>query len=89
MKYRPHTGGFDESMAQVIEVTTLEELKKEIQKTWELEIVDVCIEHYYYDPRNMWDTHIVKVEFENEGEHWPIGFSDGEFKDTPDNPGSN
>ena len=77
MKYRPHKGGFDESMKLVVEVNSEKELKAIIEKNYELLVHEIEIEPYCYDPRNMWDTHIVLVKFAAMKEFVPMGYTDG------------
>lgn len=84
MKYRPHKGGFDESMELTIEVNTLEELRKEIEKDYG-KFDEITIGYYCYDPRNMWETYIVTIQVGDQ--FWPVGYTDGDFKDTPENRG--
>jgi hypothetical protein len=78
-KYRPHRGGLAESMAEVIDVKTLDELITAMSRgllNWYPKnklptAANVTIEPYCKDERIGWDTYIVCVD----GQAW--GFTDG------------
>jgi hypothetical protein len=74
-KFRPHRGGLAEAMAEVVEVTNIEELKIHIGKSWPYykleDLADLTIEKYG-EGIDHWDTHIVYSI-----EHGVFGFTDG------------
>lgn len=61
-KFRPHRGGFEEAMSEVVTVHSKKELRKHLLTLWE-GMIDpnglLSIEKYGYDDRNKWDTYIV------------------------------
>lgn len=89
-KFRFHTGGLDEAMKTVIEVSTRQELVDHVNKEYErcfmptLELQELKIEPYGYDDRINWDTYIVTGKAPKPGapikdktEVYVIGFTDG------------
>jgi hypothetical protein len=78
MKFRFHRGGFEESMATTIEVSSMAELQIHIHTHW-ADRVDpphnIRFEHYIYDPRNGWDTWLVMADHPS-GVTYPVGMSD-------------
>lgn len=71
MKFRFHRGSLDESLATTVEVDSLLELRRIIEKEWQLGDESLSIESYGYDERIGWDTHIVLWK------NSPVGFLDG------------
>ena len=81
--YRPHRGGLDEAMAEVVEVSGRQELVDHLRKVWMSEVNEsgsnVAVENYgSIDNRIGWDTHIVLVDGN------PYGFTDGPIPDHDD-----
>jgi hypothetical protein len=77
IKFRPHRGGFAESMAEVREFATDQELMNHIKTSMLFSPCDnfvMLIKPYIYDDRNGWDTHIVMVK-----DYGVAGFTDGDF----------
>lgn len=72
--FRPHRGGFDDSMKLVEEVHSLKDLTNIAGKLLNGLVSDSMIRssHYCYDERNKWNTHIIMVEGKG-----PIGFANG------------
>lgn len=78
-KYRPHRELLDESMREVIEIATLDELVRHMRgsvQDWYPPdllptIENVAVKPYTYDDRIGWNTYIVTVN----GQAW--GFTDG------------
>lgn len=67
--YRPHKGIYAESMAEVKEIISYEGfvecIKKQLKHTSHGMVISkdtVTVKPYRYDPRNQWNTHIVKLE---------------------------
>ena len=81
IKFRFHKGGLDESMATVVEVESLDELKAIIEKDWELPIHSIRLKYYCYDSRINWDSYIVMITIVNNKSEFPVGFTNGTFKD--------
>ena len=67
MKFRPHRGGFAESMAEVVELKDLRALAAYL----EVDIARINVKPYCYDDRNGWKTYIVTVDGQ------AVGFTDG------------
>jgi len=65
--YRPHRGGFAESMAAAVPVYDLRRLADIVG----CHVNDISVDFYCYDTRNRWDTHVVKVDGE------AVGFTSG------------
>lgn len=81
--YRPHRGGLDESMREVVEVNDLPQLVRHMRReveSWypkdELPTEEnTKLEPYAYDPRIKWDTYLVTVK----GQAW--GYTNGPLAD--------
>jgi hypothetical protein len=75
--FRPHRGGFDESMALVEEVPTLCELTNIAGKIVNGLVSGGMIRcsHYCFDERNKWNTYIITVDGVG-----VIGFTNGPIK---------
>jgi hypothetical protein len=75
MKFRFHRGSLEDSLATVVEVGSMAELRAVIEKEWGL----ICptgdeplsVEPYGYDARIDWDTHLVLWKYQ------PVGFLNG------------
>ena len=80
--YRPHRGGLDDSMREVVEVNDLPQLVRHMRReveSWypEDELPtegNTKLEPYAYDPRIKWDTYLVTVK----GQAW--GYTNGPLK---------
>jgi len=86
VKFREHRGGFDESMATVVEVADraalLEHMRKLLQSYPSAppvtdETVDI-VSYYGIDQRNGWDTYIVILK-----DYGPFGFTDSPAEKAP------
>jgi hypothetical protein len=58
-------GSLAEAMAQTVEVNGFAELLAHLQSTcpfWKPTTENVKVEHYGYDARTGWDTHLVTVD---------------------------
>ena len=78
MKYRHHRGSLEASLETVIEIHSLDELKKVLMKDRKAqqfsdEVGELTCKHYCYDERIKWNTWLI-CEDGN-----AIGFSDGEL----------
>lgn len=80
IKYRPHRGSIDESMAEVVEIeAAYDAILAHITHRWEFapSPVSIFVEKYgTYDTRIDWDTHIVMVRLED-NTVFPIGYTNG------------
>lgn len=65
MKYKPHRGSLKETMEEVKEFQTIEELKNYLQKGYEKPIKSVNSEFYVHDSRINWDLHCININFED------------------------
>jgi hypothetical protein len=79
MKYRSHRGSLEDSMATVIEVNSLDDLRDKLNAKQEYEPFKIkgkltCI-WYCKDDRIGWDTYIVCAD------GWVIGMSNGKLED--------
>lgn len=74
MLYRPHKGGYDESMALACSVLTMSDLVRQValQVGRKVDEQEVEITPYESEARNNWDTHLVVVR-----ELGPVGFTSG------------
>lgn len=84
MLFRFHRGGLSESMATVIEVQSLSDLKKILDEEDSKygsgeQIKCLTCESYGFDNRINWDTHIITAHYDN-GEYYVRGFSNGMLK---------
>lgn len=82
-RFRPQRGGFDQSMAEAVDVTTWEELRQHVWQTATAKLV--AVEPYglteggkpIHDPREKWgDTYVVIADY-GHGLRSPVGFTDG------------
>lgn len=67
IKYRPHRGGLSESMEEVVEIATKDNLVKILLKNYAPHITNITLDNVYirpygYDDRIDWDTHIVTID---------------------------
>lgn len=58
-KFRPHTSNFKSSMDSVIEVNSLEELKRELKDHPNYFGGELVCSQYGLDDRNGWDTWLI------------------------------
>jgi len=65
VKFRPQRGGLTESLAEVKEVNSLQELRDILKAT------NVEVRPYIYDERIDWNTYLVRADGEI------VGFTDG------------
>jgi len=65
-KFRPQRGGLTESLAEIKQVNSIQELRELLNTVKSIEI-----RPYVYDARICWDSHLVLVDGE------PVGFTDG------------
>jgi hypothetical protein len=80
--YRPHRGGLDESMREVVEVNDLAQLVRHMRRGVERWYPkdqlptenNTKVEAYGYDRRIGWDTYLVTVN----GQAW--GYTDGNLE---------
>lgn len=79
LKFRPICGGLDESMSQIFEFTTLNELIEHLLKKWkgviDFDFSKVEFEYKCWDARIGWETYFITCEGS------PIGYSNGIPKD--------
>ena len=75
MKYRPQRGGYDESMAEVVEVNSLADIEKEMRREYpHLSYgIPLNMRPYGHDRRNGWDTWVVLLYGE------AVGFTNGKL----------
>lgn len=66
--FRFHRGGFKESMETVVEIKSYHDFIVLIYESWDVCPLFFSIKNYVYDPRIDWDTHIVCISFEIDGE---------------------
>jgi len=64
-KFRPQRGGLVESLAEIKEVNSLQELRELLNAT------NIQVIPYVYDDRNGWTSYLVIAGRE------PVGFTDG------------
>jgi hypothetical protein len=80
--YRPHRGGLDESMREVVEVNDLPQLvrhmRREVERWYPKDelptLENTKLEPYCFDDRIGWDTYLVTVK----GQAW--GYTNGMLK---------
>ena len=72
-QFRPHRGGLEESMAEVMEVNSIQDIVDYVEKTTPIPNIkfNIKVRKYGYDARIKWDTYIVTDQF------GVIGFTDG------------
>jgi hypothetical protein len=85
MLFRYHTGSLQESLKSTFEVSTLEELRNAIEKSYSISIEsevkligELEFSEPIYDSRTGWNTHTVSGNIEHYGKH-VIGQSNGKF----------
>lgn len=61
--YRPHRGGYKESMELCREYSSIIDMLISISEeyNYELDIEDISIRYYVHDTRNGWDTFSVSI----------------------------
>lgn len=82
MKFRFHRGGLKESLATTVEVNTIDELKKYIEKQecyLEGTIEDILFEYSYFDERTRWNTYYVSYKKKGIKSTFLVGMSDGKL----------
>lgn len=80
MKYRDHRGSLTKSMKTVQEVSTIEEIKRHLNKfynLWGKSVVEIKFKPVGIDKRINWDTYYVLQRFKGETEFSVAGMSDG------------
>jgi len=70
--FRYHRGSLEESMKTIIEVNSLDDLKKKLSE--EYGETNLTCDFYCFDKRINWDTYMIRSNGDI------IGFSDGELK---------
>jgi len=79
MRLRKHRELLDDSMETVVEIDpTMPALVEKIQRDLGADGLTVKVEHYCYDSRIGWDTHIVTIEGIG-----VYGFTDSPLKTAP------
>lgn len=79
MKFRFHTGGLKESMATMIEVKNLQELKDAVNGKWQQfnrSVEKLRFDHYGFDSRIGWNTYLVLCKLTGMDNYIPVGMSD-------------
>jgi hypothetical protein len=81
IKYRPHRGGLEEAMKEVVEVSSMSDLKVVIYKQWPFDynVMEIQCTYYGYDERIDWDTWMILAKFDNKGNWFPIGYTNGDI----------
>jgi hypothetical protein len=82
MKYRDHRGSLSDSMETVQEVSSIDEIKRHLNKSYtpfRLSVAEIKFEHEGIDHRTGWDTYYVLQRLEGEKHFTVAGMSDGKF----------
>ncbi len=66
MKYKPHRGSLKETMDEVKEFNTVEELKNHLQEGYQKPIKTVNSEFYAHDSRINWNLYCINLTFEDD-----------------------
>lgn len=80
MKYKPHSSSLKETVKEVKEFNTIEELKNFLQEGYGKTIKTIDSEFYTHDSRINWDLHCINITFENGEYLGNCGFIDTKIK---------
>lgn len=74
--YRDHRGSLSESMKTIIEVKSIDDIRKHIMKDWPFDTLgEITVKPYAYDHRIEWETYAVCVDGN------AFGFTNGPLED--------